>query len=120
MVVDTRDVIVIGAGIVGCLTGYLLAKQGLKVTILEADSVGSHASGFAFGGLGPLDGSGIPDPLLEFSGPQLRPHNAAPLPYARPAASRRRTWVPVLLQHPHRAGGAVLPGFTLAVSEVFV
>ena len=62
-----RDVIVIGAGISGCLTGYLLAKQGLKVTILEADSVGSHASGFAFGGLGPLDGSGIPDPLLDFS-----------------------------------------------------
>ncbi len=67
MTADTRDVIVIGAGIVGCLTGYLLAKQGLKVTILEADSVGSHASGFAFGGLGPLDGSGISDPLLEFS-----------------------------------------------------
>ncbi len=67
MTADTTDVIVIGAGIVGCLTGYLLAKQGLKVTILEADSVGSHASGFAFGGLGPLEGSGIPDPLLEFS-----------------------------------------------------
>ena len=64
---DVRDVIVIGAGIAGCLTAYLLAKQGLKVTILEADSVGSHASGFAFGGLGPLDGSGIPDPLLDFS-----------------------------------------------------
>ena len=29
--------------------------------------MGSHASGFAFGGLGPLDGSGIPDPLLDFS-----------------------------------------------------
>ena len=67
MTADNRDVIVIGAGIAGCLTGYLLAKQGLKVTILETDSVGSHASGFAFGGLGPLDGSGIPDPLLEFS-----------------------------------------------------
>ena len=62
-----RDVIVVGGGIVGCLTAYLLAKQGVKVTILEADSVGSHASGFAFGGLGPLDGSGIPDPLLDFS-----------------------------------------------------
>jgi len=67
MTSGVRDVIVIGAGISGCLTGYLLAKQGLKVTILEADSVGSHASGFAFGGLGPLDGSGIPDPLLDFS-----------------------------------------------------
>ena len=62
-----RDVIVIGGGIAGCLTAYLLAKEGLKVTILEADSVGSHASGFAFGGLGPLEGSGIPDPLLDFS-----------------------------------------------------
>ena len=39
----------------------------MKVTVLEADSVGSHASGFAFGGLGPLDGSGIPNPLLDFS-----------------------------------------------------
>ena len=67
MTAGTRDTIIIGAGIVGCLTGYLLTKQGLKVTILEADSVGSHASGFAFGGLGPLDGSGIPDPLLDFS-----------------------------------------------------
>jgi glycine oxidase len=67
MTSEVRDVIVIGAGISGCLTGYMLAKQGLKVTILEADSVGSHASGFAFGGLGPLDGSGIPDPLLDFS-----------------------------------------------------
>ena len=67
MTAGARDAIIIGAGIVGCLTGYLLTKQGLKVTILEADSVGSHASGFAFGGLGPLDGSGIPDPLLDFS-----------------------------------------------------
>ena len=62
-----RDVIIVGGGIVGCLTAYLLARQGLKVTILEADSVGSHASGFAFGELEPLDGAGIPDPLLEFS-----------------------------------------------------
>ena len=61
------DVIIVGGGIVGCLTAYLLARRGAEVTILEADAVGSHASGFAFGGLGPLDGSGIPDPLLDFS-----------------------------------------------------
>ena len=61
------DVIVIGGGIAGCLTGYLLAKQGVAVTILEADAVGSHASGFAFGGLGPLEGAGIPDQILDFS-----------------------------------------------------
>ncbi len=61
------DVAIVGGGIAGCLTGYLLARQGAAVTILEADSVGSHASGFAFGGLGPLEGSGIPEPLLDFS-----------------------------------------------------
>ena len=61
------DVIVVGAGIAGCLTAYLLAKAGASVTILEADSVGSHASGFAFGGLGPLEGAGIPEPILDFS-----------------------------------------------------
>jgi len=37
------------------------------VTILERDSVASHASGFAFGEMGALEGAGIPDPLLEFS-----------------------------------------------------
>ena len=55
---NLRDVIVVGAGIVGCLTAFLLAKEGLKVTLLEADSVGSHASGFAFGEMGALEGSG--------------------------------------------------------------
>jgi glycine oxidase len=45
----------------------LLAQEGLNVTILEADSVGSHASGFAFGELGPLHGAGLPHPLLDFS-----------------------------------------------------
>ncbi|MCI0895928.1 MAG: FAD-dependent oxidoreductase [Chloroflexi bacterium] len=71
---DTRDVVVVGAGIIGCLTAYLLAKGGLKVTLLEADSVGSHASGFAFGEMGAIDGAGLPDPLLEFSLWSLRRH----------------------------------------------
>ena len=63
----SRDVVIVGGGIVGCLSGYLLGRQGFKVTILEADSVGSHASGFAFGGLDPVTGVGLPEPLLEFS-----------------------------------------------------
>ena len=61
------DAVIVGGGIVGCLTAYLLACQGLKVTLLEADAVGSHASGFAFGEMGATEGAGIPDPLLEFS-----------------------------------------------------
>ncbi len=38
MASNTRDVIVVGGGIVGCLTGYFLARRGLKVAILEGDS----------------------------------------------------------------------------------
>ena len=35
----TSDVIVVGAGIIGCATAYYLAKKGVSVTILEADEV---------------------------------------------------------------------------------
>ena len=72
---DARDVIIVGGGIVGCLTAFLLAREGLKVTLLEADSVGSHASGFAFGEMGALEGTGIPDPLLDFSVWSLQRHH---------------------------------------------
>lgn len=75
MATDRRDVIIVGGGIIGCLTAYLLAREGLKVTIIEADSVGSHASGFAFGEMGAVEGAGIPDPLLDFSLWSLRRHN---------------------------------------------
>jgi glycine oxidase len=64
---SAQDVIIVGGGIIGCLTAYLLSREGLKVTVLEVDTVGSHASGFALGALWPLDGAGIPDPLLDFS-----------------------------------------------------
>ncbi len=62
-----KDVVVIGAGIIGSMSSYLLSKRGLSVTMLEADALGAHASGFAFGGLDPLHGMGLPEPLLDFS-----------------------------------------------------
>ena len=61
------DVVIIGAGIVGGLCGYLLSRRGLNVAMLEGDRLGRHASGFAFGGLDPLNGLGVPEPLLDFS-----------------------------------------------------
>lgn len=64
---NRQHAVVVGGGIVGNLTAYLLASQGLEVTVIEADALGSHASGFAFGELGDLEGAGIPDPLLDFS-----------------------------------------------------
>ena len=45
------DVVVVGGGIAGCAAAYFLAREGAKVTLFEKDSVASHASGFAFGGI---------------------------------------------------------------------
>ena len=64
---DAKDVVVIGAGIIGTMSSYLLSKRGLSVAIVDADAPGSHASGLAFGGLDPLHGMGLPEPLLDFS-----------------------------------------------------
>jgi len=49
------------------MSSYLLSKRGLNVAIVDADAPGSHASGLAFGGLDPLHGMGLPEPLLDFS-----------------------------------------------------
>ena len=59
---ETSEVVIIGAGIVGCATAYYLAKQGIKSIIIEKDAVATHASGFSAGLLNPLYGSGIPGP----------------------------------------------------------
>ena len=58
------DVVIIGGGIVGIATAYFLGKAGVKSLVVERDAVGSHASGFAYGGLGHLAGAGIPGPLF--------------------------------------------------------
>jgi glycine oxidase len=49
-----RRVVVVGGGIVGCATAYLLARAGLNVTLLERDMIGAHASGHNAGNLNPL------------------------------------------------------------------
>ena len=47
----SADVVIVGGGVVGVSTAYLLAREGVSSVIVEKDSVGSHASGFAYGGL---------------------------------------------------------------------
>ncbi|MCZ6875531.1 MAG: FAD-dependent oxidoreductase [bacterium] len=71
---SSRDVVIIGGGIVGVVTAYLLGKAGIKSVIIERDSVGSHASGFAYGGLSPLGGHGIPGPIAETAQEGMRLH----------------------------------------------
>jgi len=62
--IDSADVVIVGGGIVGISTAYYLAKNGIKSMVIERDTVGSHASGFAYGSLGALGGPGIPGPGL--------------------------------------------------------
>ncbi|MBI4198250.1 MAG: FAD-dependent oxidoreductase [Chloroflexi bacterium] len=68
------DVVILGGGVVGCATAYYLSKLGVKCTIVERDTVAGHASGFALGGLSPLGGAGIPDPLGPLSLESFRMH----------------------------------------------
>ena len=48
---ETADVIVVGAGVVGCSVAYYLARQGVQVTILEQEAIGSGASAHSTGSL---------------------------------------------------------------------
>ena len=45
------DVLIIGGGIQGCAIAYYLARSGVRVTVLEKDSVARHASGVNAGGV---------------------------------------------------------------------
>ena len=60
------DVAIIGGGIIGCSIAAEAAARGLRPLVIERDSIGSHASGFAFGELLPWGGRGIPGPLYDF------------------------------------------------------
>lgn len=48
---QTADAVVIGGGIQGCSTALQLARRGMRVILLEKDSVGRHASGVNAGGV---------------------------------------------------------------------
>ena len=53
MAAEKADVIIIGAGAIGCAIAYYLSKEGAKVIVVEQDSIGAHASGYAPGILNP-------------------------------------------------------------------
>jgi len=67
-------IVIVGGGIVGVVTAYYLAKAGVPSVVVERDAIGSHASGFAYGGLSPFTGFGIPGPLAEMALEGLRLH----------------------------------------------
>ncbi len=71
---ENADVVIVGGGIIGLATAYYLGKRGRKALVIERDSVGSHASGFAYGALSPLGGDGIPGPVLPLAIEAMKRH----------------------------------------------
>jgi len=60
---NNPEVIIIGGGAAGCATAYNLSLLGIRCTVIEREGIGSQASGYAAGGLNPLEGTNIPGPL---------------------------------------------------------
>jgi ribulose 1,5-bisphosphate synthetase/thiazole synthase len=42
----STDILIVGAGIVGVTAAYLLAKEGVNVTVIEGSSIASGTTGF--------------------------------------------------------------------------
>ncbi|MFB3073658.1 MAG: NAD(P)/FAD-dependent oxidoreductase [Candidatus Methylomirabilales bacterium] len=64
---ETTDVIIVGAGVVGCSIAYHLAQKGVKrVVVLDRGEIGGEASGAAAGMLAPQCEAAGPGPFLDF------------------------------------------------------
>ena len=61
------DVLVIGGGLHGCSAALQLAMRGARVTVIEKDHVGRHASGVNAGGVRRLARHPAEIPLAEAS-----------------------------------------------------
>ena len=67
-------VVIIGAGVIGCATAYYLSRdRSCTLTVIEAEGVGSGASGYSAGFLTPYSGSKDPG-LLALSPRALELH----------------------------------------------
>ena len=64
---ETAEVVVIGAGVVGCSVAYYLAREGIAVTLLERDAIGSGASAHATGSLSLLGAEFSPGASFEIA-----------------------------------------------------
>jgi glycine oxidase len=93
--VASRDVIIVGGGVIGLAVAWRCAEEGMAVTVLERDELGSGASRVAAGMLGPVAEAGngaAADRLLELGLASARrwPGFAAELAAASRTESRLR------------------------------
>jgi glycine oxidase len=70
------DVLVIGAGIVGCACAYELAKAGARVTVVEYGRAGMQATNAAAGILAPYSEAESPSEMMRFRTRGLREYPA--------------------------------------------
>ena len=64
---ENPDVIVVGAGVIGCSVAYYLSKEGAKVTLLDREAIGSGASAHATVSLSLLGAEFSPGPSFRFA-----------------------------------------------------
>jgi glycine oxidase len=53
----SADVVIVGGGVIGCMTAYYLAQKGVRPVVVESDGIATGASGFSGGILTPWAGS---------------------------------------------------------------
>lgn len=70
----SETTIVVGSGITGAFTAFLLARRGAPVTVLDGGPGEAQASANNPGGLNPLYGAGIPGPLAPLALAAFRLH----------------------------------------------
>src|SRR5438105_7938863 len=61
----TKDVIIVGGGVIGCAIALRLAREGLKVTLIERGRTGCEASRAAAGMLSPQAEASEPGAFLD-------------------------------------------------------
>src|SRR5204863_8331995 len=92
-VASPSEIVVVGAGIIGCAVAYELAKRGASVTVVDDRAPGMGATQAAAGVLAPFIEARDEGPLLELTSrsltlfdeyiPQVRSDSHCVVPYER-------------------------------------
>jgi glycine oxidase len=62
---ETPDILIVGAGVIGCSLARELARAGQKVIVIDRGPVGNGASSAAAGLLAPALATAVPGPLVD-------------------------------------------------------